>query len=195
VIGIDLTHAAVDLTRQSLRLFNLKAQLGVADAEKMPFPDNCFDFVTSNGVLHHTPDTERAFQETLRVLKPGHRAMISVYYQHPLLRWPLFPLTRLILRLGSLRAAGRTRLTTARTVDEFVRAYDGDGNPVGKAYDFADFRRLCRGFEILNMEVHFFPRLFFSVGQYIRVWLHKHLNRHFGTLLYARLRKPAGGTS
>src|SRR5207249_3693752 len=37
VIGIDLTHAAVDLTRQSLRLFNLKAQLGVADAEKMPF--------------------------------------------------------------------------------------------------------------------------------------------------------------
>lgn len=195
VVGVDLTHTAVNLTRESLRLFSLTAQLGVADAEKLPFLDNCFDFVTSNGVLHHTPDTERAFQEALRAPKPGHRALISVYYKHPLLRRPLFPLTRLMLRLGSLRAAGRTGLTTARTAEEFVRSYDGDRNPLGKAYDFAEPRRLSRGSEILNMEVHFFSRRFFPLGKYIPVWLHRQLNRHFGTLIYARLRKPAGGTN
>ena len=42
-----------------------------ADAENLPFPDGHFDIVYSNGVLHHTNDTDRAIAEVYRVLKPG----------------------------------------------------------------------------------------------------------------------------
>ena len=191
IFAVDLTDAAVRLTRKSLQHWNLEAELAVANAEKLPFPDNTFDFATSNGVLHHTPDTKRGFQEILRVLKPGSRAMISVYYRHFLLRKAFFPITRFFLRLASLRAAGRSKLTTARTVDEFVNAYDGDGNPLGRVYDHREFRDLAEGFEVVKMEVHFFPRRFFPFGHRIPVWLHKLLNRYLGTLIFATLRKPA----
>jgi len=191
IVGVDLTDKAVRLTGESLRIYGLRAELGVADAEKLPFRDESFDFATSNGVLHHTPDTRRGFAEILRVLKPGGRAMISVYYRHILLRKAFFPLTLLALRVLSLRAAGRSKLTTARSVEEFVNAYDGDNNPLGRIYDFKEFRELCEGFEIERMEVHFFPRRFFPFGDRIPRWMHRLLNRHLGTLIYAQLRKPA----
>jgi SAM-dependent methyltransferase len=189
-VAVDLTDAAVRLTRESLRIAGLRAHLGVADAEKLPFASNTFDFATSNGVLHHTPDTKAGFREIHRVLKPGGRAMISVYYRHILLRGAFFPITRIGLKMLSLRAAGRSKLTSARTVEEFVNAYDGDGNPLGRIYDFGEFRALCEDFEIENMEVHFFPRRFFPFGDRIPRWLHKLLNRYLGTLIYARMRKP-----
>jgi len=37
----------------------------------LPLPDDTFDLVTSYSVLEHIPDKEAAFQEAVRVLKPG----------------------------------------------------------------------------------------------------------------------------
>ena len=83
--GVDLTEGAIALTSERLELGGVPRErydLRVADAERLPFADSSFDFVYSWGVLHHTPDTERAFKEVCRVLKPGGtlRAMI---YHHP----------------------------------------------------------------------------------------------------------------
>jgi ubiquinone/menaquinone biosynthesis C-methylase UbiE len=55
----------------------------VENALDLSFPDNTFDAVWSNGVLHATGDTARAIQEARRVLKPGGRAMISHFYRKP----------------------------------------------------------------------------------------------------------------
>lgn len=38
-----------------------------------------FDFVCSNGVVHHTPDPVKGLREIHRVLKPGGRVFIMVY--------------------------------------------------------------------------------------------------------------------
>ena len=43
------------------------------DAERLPFEDASFDRVSSNGVLHHTPDMSAALREIRRVLRPGGR--------------------------------------------------------------------------------------------------------------------------
>ena len=42
-------------------------------SESMPFKDNTFDVVISNGVINLSPDKETLFREINRVLKPGGR--------------------------------------------------------------------------------------------------------------------------
>lgn len=80
VSGIDLTENAIEVTKRHLELFNLKAEkLLVSDAENLPFDDNYFDLVYSFGVLHHTPNTDKAVEEALRVLKPGGKFIIMLY--------------------------------------------------------------------------------------------------------------------
>lgn len=80
--GIDLTQTAVDLVRRRLELEGLEARLEVGDAEELQFETDSFDLAYSWGVLHHTPDTERAVSEVRRVLKPGGEARIMLYARH-----------------------------------------------------------------------------------------------------------------
>lgn len=81
VTGIDLTEAAAALVRRRLELEGLEGDVRAADAEALPFPDASFDLVYSWGVLHHTPDTERAVAEVRRVLAPGGEARIMLYWR------------------------------------------------------------------------------------------------------------------
>jgi SAM-dependent methyltransferase len=80
--GVDLTEHAVGLVRRRLELESLEAELLVADAERLPFPDASFDRVYSWGVLHHSPDTRRAVREAVRVLRPGGRMCVMLYARH-----------------------------------------------------------------------------------------------------------------
>lgn len=80
--GIDLTEHAVDLVKRRLAREGLAAEVSQGDAENLPFPDHEFDFVYSWGVVHHTPNTERAIAEIVRVTKPGGRVCVMVYHRH-----------------------------------------------------------------------------------------------------------------
>src|SRR5262245_24146788 len=85
--GVDLTEASIEIVRRRFELECLTANLRVADAEKLPFQDNSFDLVYSHGVLHHTPDTQRAIDEVHRVLKPGGTAMVMLYHKNSYNYW------------------------------------------------------------------------------------------------------------
>jgi ubiquinone/menaquinone biosynthesis C-methylase UbiE len=81
--GIDLTSTAIALTGERLKLNSTPSDrysLRTADAENLPFENDSFDLVYSWGVLHHTPDTFRAFQEVFRVLKPGGTVKAMIYH-------------------------------------------------------------------------------------------------------------------
>ena len=80
--SVDITPERVISTKHKLDLLAGNAPTASVlqtDAENLPFADASFDIVYSNGVLHHTRDTERAVAEALRVLKPGGRAVILLY--------------------------------------------------------------------------------------------------------------------
>jgi SAM-dependent methyltransferase len=79
--GIDLTSYASTMTTQRLRLFGLSGQIRQMDAEKMDFPDASFDYIWSWGVIHHSSDTRRVLEEMRRVLRPGGRSTVMVYYR------------------------------------------------------------------------------------------------------------------
>lgn len=80
--GVDLTERAVELVRRRLELEGLAGEVRRADAEHLPFGDGSFDRVYSWGVLHHTPDVERAVGEAIRVLRPGGELCVMLYARH-----------------------------------------------------------------------------------------------------------------
>lgn len=84
-------------------------------AEKLPFADDSFDYVTSFQTLEHVGDPEKAIAEMVRVTRPGgaihimcpdYRSTFEAHYQLPWL--PLFPrgLARIYLRLLGRPALG-----------------------------------------------------------------------------------------
>ena len=82
VTATDLTPQAVALTRRHFQLENLTAEdVRVENVLSLSFPDESFDAVWANGVLHHTGNSRLALQEIRRVLKPGGRAIISHFYR------------------------------------------------------------------------------------------------------------------
>lgn len=191
IIGMDLTWQGVRLTKTSLDLFDLAGQTVQGNAEQLPYPDASFDYVFSSGVLHHTPNTAGAIAEVYRVLKPGGQAIITLYYKNILLRPPVWALTKRILGLAFRRVPGRERMVKPQDVDDFTRMYDGDANPVGKAYTRADCARLFAQYTILDAEVHFFPKRFLALGRLMPTVVHHLLDRTIGTMIYYRLAKAA----
>lgn len=86
--GVDLTPQAIAHVEHRLSLYGLSAQeFKVADAENLPFENDFFDLVYSWGVIHHTPDTPKAFREIVRVLKPGGNAKIMIYHRKSILAY------------------------------------------------------------------------------------------------------------
>ena len=79
--GIDLTSRAVDWTARRLAEYGLESDLREGDAENLPFADHSFGIVYSWGVLHHSPDPSRAFQEIHRVLRPGGTLRAMIYHR------------------------------------------------------------------------------------------------------------------
>jgi ubiquinone/menaquinone biosynthesis C-methylase UbiE/uncharacterized protein YbaR (Trm112 family) len=79
-VAVDLSYA-IDAARENLHerenIFFIQA-----DIFRLPFKDETFDFVYSWGVLHHTPDPPKAFQQLPRLVKQGGKLMIFVYAKY-----------------------------------------------------------------------------------------------------------------
>ena len=188
----DLTNQALKLTQKRLDAYGLKAELSLQNAESMSFESDTFNHVNCQGVIHHTPDTETSIAEIARVLKPGGTASISVYYRNPILNlWPYVHwLGWLLTKLGGgLKGRGREEIFLKSDIDEIVRLYDGDSNPIGKSYTREQFEDLLKKhFVIQEIYLHFFPArsLPFKIPKILHRWLDKHL----GFMIYATVQKP-----
>lgn len=128
--GIDLTHRAVSITRDRLAREAGDSHLQVADAERLPFPDDTFDVVYSWGVVHHTPDTRRAVREARRVLKPGGRLKLMLYHRQSwvaLAAWVRFGVLRGKPAIGLREAVSHIESpgTRAFTIQEALGLLSG----------------------------------------------------------------------
>ena len=80
-----LNVVALDLSRNSIALARGRAPNACfvqGTNLKLPFADDSFELVVSDGVIHHTPDAYRAFAENVRVLKPRGHLYLGVYNRH-----------------------------------------------------------------------------------------------------------------
>ncbi len=76
VTGTDLSEAMIAIAKSSASSLNLPLEFQVADALHQPFPDESFDSVRTERVLMYIKDTDAAFTEFKRLLKPGGRLVI-----------------------------------------------------------------------------------------------------------------------
>tara|TARA_Y100001958_G_C20984784_1_gene374582 strand:+ start:17 stop:724 length:708 start_codon:yes stop_codon:yes gene_type:complete len=88
--GIDLTKRAIKKTKKRFKIFGLKSNLSVMDAEKTEFTDDFFDIIYSWGVIHHSPNTEKIVNEIYRILKPGCEAKIMIYHKWSIVGYMLW---------------------------------------------------------------------------------------------------------
>ncbi len=189
--GVDLTPRAIEVTSRRFEKFGLRSELKVGDAENLDFLDNSFDIVYSWGVIHHSPDTQRAAQEIFRVLKPGGVAKVMIYHKYSLVGFMLW------LRYALL--AGRP-LTTLATI--YARCLESPGT---KAYSEAQARKLFRQFESLSIRIQLGHGDLLSSqagqrheGALLNVarkvwprWFFKRFCRHNGLVMLIEAVKPA----
>ena len=79
-------HIATDISCPMLNIAASKptaTKLAACDAERLPFPDNTFDAALGTLVFCSIPDTERAFTEIQRVLRPNSRFVMFEHVRPP----------------------------------------------------------------------------------------------------------------
>jgi ubiquinone/menaquinone biosynthesis C-methylase UbiE len=79
VTAVDITKQAIEIAKTNAKIQSVKIKALNQDAEKMTLKDNSFDFIFSWGVLHHSKNTIKAFENVSRVLKKGGKGLIMVY--------------------------------------------------------------------------------------------------------------------
>ncbi len=156
VTAVDLTTEGISAVRRRFATAGLEGNFMVTDACTLPFPDNHFDYVYSFGVLHHVADSQKAIDETHRVLKPGGNARIMLYHRHSL--------NELAHRLTRVPFEDRDELC-----------------PVVRRYTLAEVRDLFSKFDHTDAFLAYafgegYGRLFKLTPR----WLHDLLSRHFG---------------
>ena len=76
---------AIDLSREMLKIANKhvadnfltdRITLELVDAKSLPYPDNTFDGLISNSIVHHIHDSLAALKEMGRVMKPSGVVLI-----------------------------------------------------------------------------------------------------------------------
>lgn len=77
-VGVDIVAEMIARAERNLRLMSVEnVTFQNTSGESLPFDDNSFDVVISNGTINLIPDKEKALAEIARVLKPAGRLMVA----------------------------------------------------------------------------------------------------------------------
>ena len=76
VTAVDCTPAMLEKAGKNAERMGAAANFLLSDAQELPFQDESFDLVVSRNVAWTIMDTEKAYKEWKRVLKPGGRVLI-----------------------------------------------------------------------------------------------------------------------
>ena len=78
VVGVDIVPEMIARAESNLQMMDLdNVDFQNTSGEKLPFADDTFDVVISNGVINLIPDKEAVLSEIIRVLKPAGRLMVA----------------------------------------------------------------------------------------------------------------------
>jgi SAM-dependent methyltransferase len=190
--GIDIAPANPPRLLSHLSFFGYKPKVMLGDAENLMFPSNSFDIVFSNGVLHHTPNMGKAFQEAYRVLKTGGEFWVLVYNRDSIFHWWSTVFFRHILFGGFRKRSYRQAMSQIETMNT-------DAAPLVNVYSRGQVRKLLSeaGFTVSDVKVRKLAKSDVASPGFIYRWAEKHvpqrwydkLGEYFGWYVIAKARK------
>ena len=208
--GVDLTDAAIQISKERFSLFGQQGEFIKLNAETLPFPDNYFDYIYSFGVIHHAPYPEKIVSEIYRVLKPGGKVTVmlynrtSFYYliEISMLRKVLWwfcnrkNFCNLFFSLFSRHwryrfESFRLKLEKMKTVNKKPNRYewvsmntDDVFCPISRVYSKAESKQLFNAFEDFKSEVWFIDKdnwlLWLALGRFMPKLVQDWLEFNFG---------------
>lgn len=132
--AIELSAESMAIARQRFDVFGLKGEFVECNAEELSseLPAQAFDLVYSFGVLHHTPNPQKAIREIRKVIKDDGELRIMLY----------------------ARNSWKAHMIDAG-YDQPEAQY---GCPIAYTYTNEQVMDLLEGFEIVSiMQDHIFP--------------------------------------
>ncbi|MCJ7655637.1 MAG: class I SAM-dependent methyltransferase [Dehalococcoidia bacterium] len=176
ITGVDLSPRSASLAKTRLRLYNCAGSVLVADAEQLPFKTDSFDLVYSWGVLHHTPDTERAIKEVHRLTKPGGSICIMLYHRHSLVALQMY----LMYGLFAFKPLRGLK-------DILANHHESPGT---KAYTVTEAQQMFSAFKDVKIKVCLTPYdLRYKRDGYFPSWVGKFIPQRLGWFMVIRGRK------
>ncbi len=145
IVGADVSSQALALSAHRLSLHpeavgRVELVQLLEDHPRLPLEDASVDFVSSQGVIHHTTDPQAVLAELARVVRPGGEGSVMVYNRDS--TW-LHLATAYELQILQGRWAGEP-------IDEaFRHNTDGPDCPISRAWAPPTFVAMCAraGFE------------------------------------------------
>jgi demethylmenaquinone methyltransferase/2-methoxy-6-polyprenyl-1,4-benzoquinol methylase len=127
VVGVDLTENMLRRGRQNVAAAGLAGRVALVAgrAERLPFPDACFDGLTFTYLLRYVEDPASTLAELARVVKPGGRVASLEFCSPPAPLWHAawWLYTRTLLPAGGLIAGGRQWLDVGRFLGPNISAH------------------------------------------------------------------------
>lgn len=142
-VGVDISDRAIAEARERAKRLGYTDAIEFVRGSVIDLPaawSGRFDFVCSNGVVHHTPDPVKGLAEIFRVLKPGGTAFLMVYGAGGLF-WGLVDLIREILKPVPLDFADAWLEMTGTSIGKIFFCLDHWYTPYQERLTQAEFER------------------------------------------------------
>jgi ubiquinone/menaquinone biosynthesis C-methylase UbiE len=180
VTTVDVSEKSVELAKLRADVFglrNIRFYVGNAEQLSKTIPVEKFDLIYSFGVIHHTPDPDRVFEELKKYCGPETELRIMLYS-----KWCWKNLWILI-------TYGKGRFWKLnKMIPKYSEAQTG--SPVTFVYSFSDAGKLLKGYEVVSIKKeHIFP---YVIKKYVKyeykfVWYFRWLPRPVFRWLEKRL--------
>jgi SAM-dependent methyltransferase len=151
---VELSEESLAICKKRFELFGLPARFHNGSVEELAsfLPLQTYDLIYSFGVIHHTPNPDRALKQLLNYCRPDTELRLMLYAKWS---WKV---------IWIVATYGRGRLTQP---SDLVKQYSEaqEGCPVSFCYSFAEARRLLADYRIMELRKdHIFP---YNINKYV----------------------------
>jgi SAM-dependent methyltransferase len=171
VTAVDLSDKSLALAQERMKVYGLGVQFFQANAEELSkvLFQRMYDLIYSFGVLHHTPNPEKAFQEIVNFMGPHTTFKLMVYNKFS---WKVF---WILIRYGY----GAFWKLDKLIADNSEAAF---GCPITYVYSRRGIKRTLEhcGYKVVSIKVdHIFPYSIpeYKNYQYKKVWYFRWIPR------------------
>jgi 2-polyprenyl-3-methyl-5-hydroxy-6-metoxy-1,4-benzoquinol methylase len=173
VTAIDLSEESLELARKNFEVWGNKGEFYQINMEEditqtdFFWYSDYFDLIYSFGVLHHTPNPQKAFEQLHLLCSPYTELRIMLYAKYS------FHTLWVLLRKGKGAFWKFNKLLNENAESQY-------GCPVAYHYTFKEVRKLMKDYEIVKMEKGYLS----WIARYIPKFLRKPLSKVFGGYIF-----------